>query len=87
MTLTEKSTGTLELTQVLELLAAEAVSEGAKTLARDLKPETDRFVVKDALAETTYPAAMAPRIYVCGPTPFVEQIARWLVELRERHAF
>lgn len=38
-------------------------------------------LTRDALAETTFPAAMAPRIYVCGPTPFVEQIARWLVEL------
>ena len=33
------------------------------------------------LAETCFPPAQNPRIFVCGPTPFVEDVARFLVEL------
>jgi len=38
-------------------------------------------LTRDALAAATFPAATGPRVYVCGPTPFVETVARWLVEL------
>lgn len=33
------------------------------------------------LAETSYPSAQNPKIFVCGPTPFVEDVSRFLVEL------
>jgi len=33
------------------------------------------------LAETCFPPAQKPKIFVCGPTPFVEDVARFLVEL------
>lgn len=38
-------------------------------------------VTRDALAATTWPVDRRPRIYVCGPTPFVETVADWLTEL------
>jgi ferredoxin-NADP reductase len=33
------------------------------------------------LAEARFPREQQPRIYVCGPTPFVEDVSRILVEL------
>jgi ferredoxin-NADP reductase len=33
------------------------------------------------LAETCFPPARKPRLFVCGSTPFVEEVARRLVEL------
>jgi ferredoxin-NADP reductase len=33
------------------------------------------------LAETCFPPEQNPKIFVCGPTPFVEIVARFLVEL------
>jgi ferredoxin-NADP reductase len=33
------------------------------------------------LADACFPPAQNPKIFVCGPTPFVEDIARFLVEL------
>lgn len=38
-------------------------------------------VTRDLLRSTVLPTERAPRIYVCGPTPFVEAVANWLVEL------
>lgn len=38
-------------------------------------------LTRDALAAATLPAAVNPRVYVCGTTPFVETVAGWLVEL------
>lgn len=35
----------------------------------------------DEVAERTFPASLSPRIYVCGPTPFVEAVAGWLRRL------
>jgi ferredoxin-NADP reductase len=35
----------------------------------------------DLLAELTVPADQRPRLFVCGSTPFVEQVLRWLAEL------
>ena len=40
-----------------------------------------RRVDRDMLAEVVWPAASAPHVYVCGPTPFVESVANILVEL------
>ena len=31
------------------------------------------------IAETTWPAALAPTFYVCGPTPFVETVANLVI--------
>ena len=38
-------------------------------------------ITRDALAAATLAPDRAPRIYVCGPTPFVEAVANWLVDL------
>lgn len=38
-------------------------------------------VSRDLLEHTVLPPGRSPRIYVCGPTPFVEAVADWLVEL------
>ena len=40
-----------------------------------------RRIDKQIVAEASFPADRAPRIYVCGPTPFVEDISSFLVEL------
>jgi ferredoxin-NADP reductase len=32
----------------------------------------------------TVPAASRPRVYVCGPTPFVEAVAGWLIDAGHR---
>ena len=40
-----------------------------------------RRLTREALAASTFPASLSPRIFVCGPTPFVEAVAGWLVEL------
>jgi len=49
----EKSLNTLELPAVLEMLAAEAVSESAKERARILSPSSNIYEVLDRLKETT----------------------------------
>ena len=38
-------------------------------------------LTKSALEAATFPASTSPRVYVCGPTPFVEAVADWLIEL------
>ncbi|MFI8632891.1 FAD-binding oxidoreductase [Microbacterium sp. NPDC077663] len=38
-------------------------------------------LTRESLAELTLPAEAAPRIFVCGPTPFVETVSGWLSEL------
>jgi ferredoxin-NADP reductase len=38
-------------------------------------------VSRAALEAAILPPDRAPRIYVCGPTPFVEAVADWLVDL------
>jgi ferredoxin-NADP reductase len=38
-------------------------------------------LTREVLAATTFPPDRSPRIYVCGPTPFVETVANWLVDL------
>ena len=35
----------------------------------------------ESLAASIFPATAMPRIYVCGPTPFVETVAGWLSQL------
>jgi ferredoxin-NADP reductase len=36
---------------------------------------------KALLAEACFPPEQSPKVYVCGPTPFVEDVSRHLVEL------
>ncbi len=55
---TEKSLKTLELPAVLELLAAEAVSESAREAARLLRPSGDRAEAERRLNETSAAAAL-----------------------------
>jgi ferredoxin-NADP reductase len=40
-----------------------------------------RRIDKSMLAEACFPPARNPKIYVCGPTPFVEDVSSLLVEL------
>ena len=40
-----------------------------------------RRIDKSMLAEACFPRDRDPKIYVCGPTPFVEDVSRFLVEL------
>ena len=53
MTLYEKSQAILELPDVLALLSDQAVSDGAKEMAKHLAPVSDRAEVERRLAETT----------------------------------
>ncbi len=38
-------------------------------------------VSRELLAEAVWPLELEPAVYVCGPTPFVEAVADWLVTL------
>ena len=49
----EKSLNILELPVVLDMLAAEAVTDGGKEACRSLRPSSDRQEVKNRLAETS----------------------------------
>jgi ferredoxin-NADP reductase len=43
-------------------------------------------VTKDVLDAATVAAASRPLVYVCGPTPFVEAVAGWLIDAGHRPA-
>ena len=49
----EKSLNILELPVVLDMLAAEAVTDGGKEACHSLRPSSDRIEVKNRLAETS----------------------------------
>lgn len=49
----EKSLNIFELPVVLDMLAAEAVTDGGKEACRSLRPSSDRLEVKNRLAETS----------------------------------
>lgn len=49
----EKSLNILELPVVLDMLAAEAVTDGGKEACRSIRPSSDRLEVKNRLAETS----------------------------------
>lgn len=66
MSFFEKSLHTLELPAVLNMLAAEAVSEPAKELALKLTPSTEEGEVRHRLAETT--AAKTMMVVRGGPS-------------------
>jgi ferredoxin-NADP reductase len=40
-----------------------------------------RRVDKPMLADACFPPDRNPKVFVCGPTPFVEDVSRFLVEL------
>ncbi|HVN61134.1 MAG TPA: ferredoxin reductase [Gaiellaceae bacterium] len=64
----------------LDALDAEVVY----TLTREQPPGWTgyaRRVDAELLAEVAWPAEQDPRVFVCGPTPFVETVAGTLVEL------
>jgi ferredoxin-NADP reductase len=44
-------------------------------------PRPPGRLTRDAVARYVFPATTTPRIFLCGPTPFVETIAGWLLEL------
>lgn len=41
-------------------------------------------VTQELLDAAVVPAASRPRVYVCGPTPFVEAVATWLTDAGHR---
>lgn len=69
-------------------LARLAASDSRLSVVHALTRETppgwtgqSRRVDGEMLRALTFPAAEAPRVYVCGPTPFVESVASHLVTL------
>ncbi len=62
----EKSIHTLELPQVLELLAHQAVSQEAQERARNLRPATDPEDVERLQAETSAARSMMDRGHAPG---------------------
>ncbi|MDF2991554.1 MAG: oxidoreductase [Microbacterium sp.] len=42
-------------------------------------PRAPGRLTADLLARLTWPPEAMPRVFVCGPTPFVETVAHWLV--------
>lgn len=72
-----------------EELAAFAADSGASggldldvVFTREAPPGSPRApgrLTPELVAELTWPAARSPRVFICGPTPFVETVARWLV--------
>ena len=51
---------------------------------RRSSPESSRAparLTQESLAGFVFPASLTPHIFLCGPTPFVETIAGWLLKL------
>jgi ferredoxin-NADP reductase len=68
----------------LEELAADSVDVRVTLTRGDAPPGWSgwtRRIDREMLAEVGPPPSERPRVYVCGPTPFVEEAARLLVEL------
>jgi ferredoxin-NADP reductase len=68
----------------IEELAADSVDVRITLTRGDAPPGWNgwtRRIDRDMLAELGPPPAERPNVYVCGPTPFVEEAARLLVEL------
>jgi ferredoxin-NADP reductase len=38
-------------------------------------------LTQESVAGFVFPATATPRVFICGPTPFVETVAAWLLEL------
>ena len=52
--------------------------------APDGWPTAPGRITRDLLDAATLPAASDPLVYVCGPTPFVEAVAGWLIDAGHR---
>jgi ferredoxin-NADP reductase len=68
----------------LEELAAGSVQVGITLTRAEAPPGWEgwtRRIDREMLTEVGPDPALRPRAYVCGPTPFVEEAARLLVEL------
>jgi len=68
----------------LERLAANPNVGVTLTVTRENPPDWSGFtrrIDRAMLEQNGWPAADAPRIFVCGPTPLVESVATILVEL------
>jgi ferredoxin-NADP reductase len=68
----------------LEQLEADSVDVRITLTRGQAPPDWKGFarrIDRDMLADLGPPPAERPRVYVCGPTPFVEEAARLLVEL------
>ena len=44
-------------------------------------PRPPGRLTRESVAGFVFPATATPRIFVCGPTPFVETVAGWLLQL------
>ncbi|KIU13858.1 oxidoreductase [Mycolicibacterium llatzerense] len=44
-------------------------------------PRAPGRLTPESVADLVFPATATPRIFLCGPTPFVETIAGWLLQL------
>ena len=44
-------------------------------------PRAPGRLTQESVADLVFPATATPRIFLCGPTPFVETIAGWLLQL------
>jgi ferredoxin-NADP reductase len=64
-----------------ELEATMAVDYVYTREAPDGWPTPAGRLTKAALQAAILPPERSPRVYVCGPTPFVEAVADWLIEL------
>jgi ferredoxin-NADP reductase len=52
--------------------------------APDGWPTPPGRITREMLDAATLPAASDPLVFVCGPTPFVEAVAEWLIEAGHR---
>jgi ferredoxin-NADP reductase len=44
-------------------------------------PRPPGRLTRESVANSVFPAMATPHIFICGPTPFVETIAGWLLQL------
>jgi ferredoxin-NADP reductase len=63
-----------------DVLGTETRVTLTREVPADWRGETGR-IDRDMLARCAFPPADRPRIFVCGPTPFVESVAATLIDL------
>jgi ferredoxin-NADP reductase len=82
--LSARTIGDVYYREELEELAAGSVGVRITLTRGDAPPGWDGFTRRtdrDMLVAVGPPPSERPRVFVCGPTPFVEEAARLLVEL------
>ena len=70
--------------ELADLAGKDPTLEVIHTLTRSAPPDWKGFrrrIDRAMLAETAWPVAESPRIFVCGPTPLVEAVAAAMVDL------